>query len=172
MVKMIEKFKPIKDYEGLYEVSNFGNVKSLARKTSNQYDKVETILKPCSDKRGYLHISLYKNRKQETHKIAHLVYDHFGKGKRDGHSIHIDHVDNNKINNRIDNLQLLTSRANTSKGWGIKKTTSKFIGVDWHKQKEKWRARIQINGKDLSLGHFTNEFNAHLAYQKALEGVF
>lgn len=171
MAKIKEVFKPIRGYEGLYEVSNFGNVKSLARKTGNQYDKVETILKPCPDERGYLHVSLYKDGKQETHKIAHLVYDYFGKGERDGYSIHVDHVDNNKTNNRIDNLQLLTSRENTSKGWGIKKTTSKFIGVDWHKQNEKWRARIQINGKDLHLGSFANEFNAHLAYQKALEGV-
>ena len=171
MVKIKEVFKSIKDYEGLYEISNFGNVKSLPRKTSNQHNEIETILKPCSGRNGYEHISLYKDRKQKTHKISHLVYDHFGKGKRNGYVVHVDHINGVITNNRIDNLQLLTSRENTSKGWKIKKTTSKFIGVDWHKQNEKWRVRIQINGKDLHIGSFVDEFKAHLAYQKALKGI-
>ena len=49
--------------------------------------------------------------------------------------------------------------------------TSKYVGVYWYKDYEKWRARIKINGKQKHLGYFTNEFKAHLAYEDALEEI-
>jgi ribosomal protein L15E len=63
-----------------------------------------------------------------------------------GYKIVVDHIDNNiKTDNRLENLQLITQRENVSKD--IKNTSSKYIGVCWHKKAKKWRSSIQINGK-------------------------
>ena len=88
---------------------------------------------------------------------------------RNGMILQIDHVIPDKTNNRIDNLQLLSQRENTSKGYIQNgKKTSQFTGISWHKQNKKWIAHIQINKKLKHLGYFTDEYNAHLVYQKAL----
>lgn len=79
----------------------------------------------------------------------------------------IDHVDNNPLNNRIENLREATpsqNRMNTSK---VKNTTSGFMGVSWHKKNKKWAVAIRINGKKKFVGNFDDEIEAALAYNKA-----
>ena len=78
---------------------------------------------------------------------------------------------NNNINtdNRIENLRLITQRKNSSKD--KKNGTSEFTGVNWSKQAKKWASQIHINGKKKHLGYFTNEIDAHLAYQEALSRI-
>lgn len=76
----------------------------------------------------------------------------------------VDHINNIKTDNSIDNLQLISQRENSSKD--KKNGTSKYIGVYWNKEKHKWTARIQVNGFNKHIGHFNNEIDAHLAYEK------
>ena len=117
-VIMKEIWKSIESYEGIYEISNCGRVKSLVRavKYKNSYKVIrEKIIKGGIDGCGYRYINLCKNGGKGIYRIAHLVYDHFGKGKRNGRILQVDHIDEDKQNNRIDNLQLLTQRKNTSK---------------------------------------------------------
>ena len=83
-----------------------------------------------------------------------------------GHKIVVDHIDNNKLNNKLYNLQLITHRENISKD---KKGSSKYTGVCWHKIKNKWQSSIAINGKIKYLGIFTNEIEAAQAYQNELK---
>lgn len=159
---MKEIFKPIPGYPD-YEISNFGRAKSL------KFDR-EKILKPSPDNDGgYLSLTLCSEGERKTYRIAHLVYDAFGKGKRNGRILQIDHLDANKQNNRIDNLQLLSHRENTSKGHMFKKTSSKFTGVCWCKHVKKWLAKISKNGKRKHLGYYSEEKEASKAYQKALK---
>ena len=99
----------------------------------------------------------------------HLVWDNFGSGKRNGRKLQVDHIDENKLNNRIDNLQLLSNRENSSKGRFKYKKSSQYTGV--YKLKNGWCAEIQINGKRNYLGYFQNEYDAHLAYKKELEKI-
>ena len=66
---MNEIWKDIEGYEGLYQVSNFGNVKSLNYKRSGR----EKILKPSKDNDGYLHVNLCKNNNQKGFTIHRLV---------------------------------------------------------------------------------------------------
>ena len=159
-------------YEGLYDVSNYGIIKSLARewKCGKGYTarKDETILATTLDNYGYLAIGFNHKGKNETSQIHRVVWDAFGDKPRNGSKLQVDHIDNNKLNNRIDNLQLLTNRQNTSKGFMIKNTSSKYTGVSWVNRDKIWRAHIRINKKLKHLGHFKNEYDAHLAYQKAL----
>ena len=175
--QLIEQWKPIKDYEGLYEISNFGRVKSLAKEwVCGNHNSVRqkgiTILKHGTDgKRGYLKVVLAKNKTTMPCSIHILVWDHFGDRPRNGRKLQVDHKDSNNINNNIANLQLLTNRENTSKYHKTQKETSEYIGVHWNRGRNKWIAKIVIDEKSVHLGYFINEFNAHLAYQKALNKI-
>ena len=70
----MEEWKPIKEYEGLYEVSNYGRIKSLIGQYGKQREK---ILKNNKQKNGYIHITLYKNGKLKTYSIHRLVAETF-----------------------------------------------------------------------------------------------
>ena len=110
----MEIWKDIEGYEGLYQVSNLGNVKSLNRLIKHNrsgFLKLKSkIIKPCTTKTGYVVFHLYKNSKQ-THKTAHrLVAECFLENifsKED-----INHIDGNKLNNNILNLEWNTRSEN------------------------------------------------------------
>ena len=174
---MQEVFEPIKNYEGLYSVSNFGRIRSEAKKwisgKGGVLGKDTTFLKPFPNRSGYLYVIFSKNGMRKKYYIHPLIWDHFGNRKRNGRKLQIDHIDNNKLNNRIDNLQLLTPRENISKGHIQNgKKVGKYIGVSWHKRNKKWQARIWIKDMPKCLGYFKNEYDAHLIYQKALKEVY
>lgn len=155
-----EIWKDIPEYEGLYQVSNLGNVKSLI---SNK------ILKPNNDMYGRLYVNLHKNKKSKSKKIHQLVAMAFLGHKPCGYKLVVDHKDNNSLNNHIDNLQLISFRENSSKD--KKGYSSKYVGVTWHKRDKKWTSSILINKKRIYLGYFENEIDAHNAYQNKLKKI-
>ena len=156
-----EIFKDIPDYEGIYQVSSLGNVKSL------KFGK-EKILTPCFNSVGYLTVNLYKNGNIKMFQIHQLVAITFLNHKLDGtNKIVVDHINNISTDNRLENLQVISRRENLSKD--KKNTTSKYTGVVWHKTNKKWLAKITINGKRKHLGYFINEIDAHDAYQNTLK---
>lgn len=161
---MQEIFKDIPNYEGHYQVSNLSNIKSL------KYRK-EKILKSNADKDGYLRISLLKDNKRKTFRIHQLVAIAFLNHKLNGNTIVVDHKDYNKLNNNLNNLQLVTQRKNTSKDQFRHNRSSKYIGVCWSKEKNKWYTQIQINLKKVHLGYFKDEYKAHLSYQSKLNEI-
>ena len=172
---MEEQFKDIPGYDGLYQVSNLGNVKSLERvvlrKNGRKIPIRESILKPNSRKDGYLSVNLYnKNRKRKNFRVQQLVVMAFLYHIPNGtYNIVIDHINNIKNDNKLENLQLITNRENSSKD--KKGGTSKYTGVCWHKNRNKWYSSIRINGKSKYLGMFNNEYDAHLAYQNELNKI-
>lgn len=101
---MDEIWKDIPDYEGIYQVSNLGRVKSFKRNK-------EIILKLCKDKEGYLHVSLYKNKNVKSHTIHRLVLFSF-KPKEYFENCVVNHKDGNKSNNTLDNLEWCTITEN------------------------------------------------------------
>ncbi len=105
---MKEIWKPIEGFEELYAISNLARVKSF-------YANKIRILKLNITKGGYLTVGLCKDGKNKTHYVHHLVWDHFGDCPRNGHKQLVDHRDEDKLNPRIDNLQLLTNRQNSIK---------------------------------------------------------
>jgi hypothetical protein len=85
-----------------------------------------------------------------------LVAMAFLNHKPDGtHKIVVDHINNNKLDNRVVNLQLISQRENLSKD--RKDGTSKYVGVCWKKSRNKWQVDIKIDGKRKYLGLFTDE---------------
>lgn len=82
----------------------------------------------------------------------------------------VDHVDADSTNNRIENLQLLTNKANARKGALQTKrnnNTSGVTGVYWDKEREKWHSQIQVNGKLIFLGRYDTKAEAATARAKA-----
>lgn len=110
---MKEIFKDIKGYEGVYQVSNLGNVKSLKRKIirmGNVYTLKEKILKPCKDNEGYLHVRLSLKAEKTLWKIHQLVALAFLNHDRaiEGRNSIVHHINGNKRDNRLVNLEIQT----------------------------------------------------------------
>ncbi len=159
----MEIWKEIKGFEGLYEVSNLGRVKSLKRKFTSK----EKFLKPYVSTGGYLRVTLSKKGKVKNKKIHQLLAVAFLKHKPCGMKLVVDHINNVKTDNRLDNLQIVTHRYNVSKS--TPKGSSEYTGVRYIKKNKNWRAQIVINGKFKHLGIFNDELEAAEAYQKALK---
>lgn len=162
-----EEFRDVIGYEGLYQISNLGNVKSLARLVYNdkgQYLIKERFKKLFISKSGYYIVSLHKNKKGCANQVHQLIAEAFLGHKRCGYKSVVDHIDNNPLNNNVNNLQLITHRLNNSKD---RKNVSGYTGVYW--ERNKWRARLNFNGKKIHLGYFTDKYDAHLVYQNKLK---
>lgn len=107
----MEIWKDVINYEGLYQVSNLGNIRSVNRniktKTGYRFYKGK-ILKPCKDGHGYLIVSLSKKNIIKTKKIHIMVCESFLNHKTCGFDLVVDHKDSNKDNNTLNNLQIVT----------------------------------------------------------------
>ena len=162
----MEEFKDIAGYEGMYQVSNLGRVKSLARKDSAGRNIQEKIRKTQLNSNGYPQCCLSKNGSTKTRVIHKLVAIAFLGHIPQGRSIHINHIDFDRTNNNVKNLEITTPRENGNKKH--LKSSSKYTGVCLHKATNKWSAQIYLNGKIKYLGLFKCEIAASVAYQKAL----
>lgn len=163
---MEEIFKDIKDYEGLYQISNLGTVKSLDRISPDGRNLKGVVLEKALSL-GYHYVNLTKNGIGIKHRVHKLVAIHFLDHKPCGYDIVINHKDFNRQNNNVNNLELISARDNTNQEH--LPSVSKYIGVAWHKKNSKWQSQIRINGKRKYLGQFENEYEAHLAYKNALK---
>lgn len=126
-MKVIE-WKPIKDFEGIYEVSNNGEVRSLNHKRKNKngfYIQKGKILKcGINTKTGYKMISLSKDGISKTKYIHKLVAETFLDNPNNYECIN--HKDENKLNNNVDNLEFCTKKYNCRYGNRNKKIAEKL----------------------------------------------
>lgn len=114
-----EIWNPIEGYEGLYEVSNQGRIKSIARtiicKNGILKSIKERIVKPCNYTNGYQFVPLSKDGIVKAHSIHRLVISAFmGYSK-----FEVNHKDGNKTNNRLDNLEYVTHSENMKHSFQI-----------------------------------------------------
>jgi hypothetical protein len=120
-----EIWKPIKGYEGKYQVSNLGRVKSLNYNRSGK----EKILKPILSHNGYLLVKLSKNGKTKNFRINRLVVETFipdknnfksmpdeDRNKINLNNLKVNHIDENIKNNNIENLEWCTHKYNMNYG--------------------------------------------------------
>lgn len=167
----METWKDIEEYKGLYKVSNNGLVKRLTNKVRKSNGVIlsvkEKILKCSNHAGGYLSVRLSKNGKTRQFLIHVLVWEAFGNYKKNLH-MHIDHINENKKDNNIKNLQLLSHRQNNIKTLRLK---NKFTGVSFDKKRNKYSAYIYIHGKAKYLGRFDSKEEAYNAYIKRLSEI-
>ena len=168
-----EIFKKVKGYEGVYQISNFGRVKSLERYVkhpSGSYKIIkERILKSSPGSNGYLKVDLSLKGENKSMSVHQLVAVAFLNHKLNGHKWVVDHKDFDRLNNHLSNIKIITARENTN----LKhlKSSSRYVGVGWKKQNKRWQSQIRINGRTKFLGYFINEIDAHYAYQNALKNI-
>jgi hypothetical protein len=117
-----EIWKDIKGFEGIYQISNFGNIKSLSRKTKNGKCKSDKILKKTLDNKGYQNITIHKNFKKSIFKVHRLVAEAFIPNPYN--KPQVNHIDGNKTNNLVTNLEWCTNSENQIHSYknGLKQT--------------------------------------------------
>ena len=128
-----EIWKPVVGYEEFYDVSNFGRVRNKGWRYGQHRSNV--IIKQRIQRGGYISVKLSKDKKRRSFLVHRLVYEAFNrtlpkfefKGK--GHCDEvweINHIDENKQNNRIENLELVTKTQNIRHGTGIRRRAMKM----------------------------------------------
>ena len=113
-----EIWKDVAGYEGRYQVSSMGRVKSLARtfidKIGRERYVKERILKPGTDRGGYLRVGLCDGEKRKTLKVHRLVCQAFHENP--GNKPQVNHINEIKTDNRASNLEWATARENSNFG--------------------------------------------------------
>jgi hypothetical protein len=155
--QMEEHWKNIPGYEGHYMISDLGNLKSL------KYNK-ERLLKFLKNEKGYLYCFLSKENNQKKFKVHQLVSMAFLNHIPCGMKSIIDHIDDDKLNNKVDNLRIVTAYENHGR---VKNglASSKYRGVYFDKLRNKWRAQTSVKGLKRHIGYFNDELEASIAYE-------
>lgn len=161
---MDEIWKDIPGYEGNYQASSLGRIKSLARRGFDGRRVKERIIKQNGPKGRYLNVALRKNGKTKTFMVHQLVAMAFHNHKPNGHYIVVNHINSNIEDNRSCNLEVVTARENTNKR--VIKKASKYVGVS--KDGDRWVSNIRIGDKKIRLGSFDLEEEAHYYYLHAV----
>ena len=125
MTNIQEIWLPIPGYEGYYEASNFGNIRSVERHVPVQKPgckphttfKKSKVLLPAKDKKGYERVGLTKNGK--TAKVHRLVAQTFISNPFN--KPEVNHINGVKDDNRVENLEWVTSKENSLNMWERRK---------------------------------------------------
>lgn len=145
---MEEIFLDVKGYEGLYQVSNLGNVKSLV---NNKCVEREKILKPVNIGNGYVRVMLCKNKTNKLYLVHRLVAQAFIENPTNLPCIN--HIDENKQNNSVENLEWCTHKYNCNFGTRNERA-GKAISNNTNRSKEISKAlskKVYQYSKDLEL---------------------
>lgn len=171
-MKQQEIWKDIPGYEGYYQVSDLGRIKSLDRDIKHNigygFRQLKgRILVQRLGVNKYYNVALSKNGTVKSKNIHQLVAEGFLNHVPCRYELVIDHIDNDTLNNKLSNIRIVTTRENNSKS--KKNSTSRYTGV--HKSGNRWKSVITINGKSKNLGSFKKETEASEYYQDALKCI-
>jgi hypothetical protein len=128
---MAEIWKAVKGYEGLYEVSSLGNVRSLDRVIKSRHNgttvrKGRTLTPFYEENKGYYQVKLTKMGKSKTHRIHRLVALAFLENPFNCSDIN--HKDEVKTNNNVNNLEWCTRKYNNNYGTKPERTRKAMMG--------------------------------------------
>jgi hypothetical protein len=164
----IEQWKDIPDYEGLYQVSDLGRVKSLEKprkkSTNNPNSFVRLRIMKASLGKRYLNTALYKDGSSKSFLIHHLLSIAFLEFKPNMGQIIVDHKNNNPTDNRLVNLQLITRRYNN-----VKDVKSKSEAVGLYERNGFFNVTISFKGVSCSLGSFKDKNEAIQKHKEAFD---
>ena len=111
----MELWKDVPGYEGLYQISNFGNVKSLERIDNSNHFHEEKILKQKIFRNGYWYVNLSKDGKHHNYHVHRIVAKLFVKNSLN--KPQVNHIDGDKTNNNVNNLEWVTMSENIRHGY-------------------------------------------------------
>lgn len=172
----MEEWKPVVGYEGLYEVSNFGLVRSLDRFYTTKHPRSLSgdhtltrihkgkILSQINHNKGYLTVVLSKNGKTKSFLVHTLVAKAFIDSNLDRKYSVVDHINEDKKDNRVNNLQIISNRQNLARSGNRK--AGKHTGVYYLGEgvKNPWEVRLTFEGKTKYLGKFSTDIEAATKY--------
>lgn len=142
---MVEEWKPIKDWEKYYEVSNFGNIRNI---------KTRKLLTGDINSCGYYRVCLYHNNKKKKYFRHRLVAEHFLE-KIDSKNF-VNHIDGNKANNNVNNLEWVTESENMihARDTGLLKTrTNKPFIVIFNNMEQKKYNNLEQLAKEINVSY-------------------
>lgn len=151
MEEIKEEWRDIPFYEGLYQVSTKGNVKSLNYRRSGK----EKILKIGKDRNGYIHLTLYKNKKVKCFRVHKLVALAFIPNDNPTEKTEVNHIDENKENNCANNLCWCSHIENINHATRNERVSEKMKGKpksEEHKQKLR-KPKSEETKQKMSVAH-------------------
>lgn len=177
-----EIWKDVVDYENVYEVSNLGNVRRHLKATYHK-TKAGNITSQRLNKLGYSIVCLSYKNKSQLKTVHQLVAAAFLPNFKYGDIVN--HIDGNKQNNRVDNLEKSTPSKNNQHAYqtGLKpvngkRTTYKGVSVGYKRRQRKdgswwvgtyYIAKITINSKKIYIGQSPSELEAAKMYDKYID---
>jgi len=163
------KWKPVIGYEGLYEVSSNGDIRSLDREINHwrggiRISKGKILSKASFDKNGYKVVSLCKELEKKTVKVHRIVAKCFIENKFNKTTVN--HINGIKSDNSVNNLEWNTMRENCLHRSLSFKKTSKYGNIYFNKNQNKWVASMWIENKTKHIGIFDCE---EIAYNNLIK---
>jgi hypothetical protein len=146
------------------EIELFGNhlrVYECGDILVKRFNRDEYYEKKCYIRGGYKQLKLSYEKKQKSYKVHRIISYAFLGLDIDNPKIKIDHIDRDRLNNKLSNLRQVTNQQNCFN------RTAK--GYSWFKRDNKWSAHIKLDGKKIHLGYFDLEEDARQSYLNAKE---
>jgi hypothetical protein len=161
-------------YKGLktnIEFNKLGQVKRLPKEWMIK-KRVEKLVNIKSNNRGYQTLCFMTEDRNLHYILLHQALAIvFLNHNPNNYQLVIDHIDNNKLNNKIENLQIISQRENVIKYTNDKRDLPTGVFYYNYKDKIKYRSYIYYNKKQIYLGFFDNIEQASEKYNKALEAI-
>lgn len=149
MISISQEWRPIPNYEGIYEVSNFGNVRSLDRVVNGRsggYSKIKgKTLTPIKNCGGYLRVNLCSERGRKAEFVHRLVAKAFIENF--DNLPEVNHKDENKENNNVENLEWCDSKYNSNYGTVRQRCSEHAKGKKKHYTYESFRRMVSPKEK-------------------------
>lgn len=168
---MEEIWKDIPNYEGYYQASNLGNIRTCERIITYSNGKINKYKsksrKPSLSE--YRMIALSKNGNVKMYKLSRIIANLFVKGQSGIRNV-VNHKDGNKHNDISDNLEWCTNSENIIHAFenNLHKFKNKIRGVFFDENRNKWTVYLYRNNKNIFVGRFLLESDAINAYNKKL----
>lgn len=162
--KIIEEvWKPVAGYEGLYEVSNLGGVKSLPKVVDlgrAKQNRVEKFLRPIPDGKGYLMVWMFKNQVKKMWKVHRLVADAFIPNPYN--KPQVDHINTIKDDNRVCNLIWCTEKENSNNPISYKRNSESKFGCKNHHARSV--IQLSLDGTPIKTWDCINDVKRELGF--------
>ena len=160
----MEIWKDIPGYEGLYQISLEGKIRTLNYNRTGRIQELKTNVFG-----GYLSLPLNNKQGRKLFRVHVLMAMTFLGHVPGGHIFEVDHKNDNPLDNRLENLQIITHRKNISKSSKLKRNLPTGVVYYNYNNNDKFVAKCRVGKKIVHLGYYKTSEEASEAYQKHLK---